>query len=85
MSYLLASTALVLCLSLGGCGGKDVTNVCTKAGGTVVPRQCCKSASEFPNTCVGGACGCSAGNSASLDVCECPPNECFNGMQCLAQ
>jgi hypothetical protein len=83
MSQLVTSTIIVLCLAIAACDKKE--SVCTKAGGTVGSQPCCKSASEFPNTCLVGACGCSWENSAPLDVCECPANKCFNGTDCVSQ
>ena len=33
--------------------------------------MCCQSASDFPNNCLIGACGCSPDNSHSVKVCDC--------------
>lgn len=84
MSRLWTSTAVALCLALAGCGSADPASSCASSGGTVVTQQCCKSASEFPSTCLVGACGCSPDNSAPLSACSCPTNKCFDGTGCVA-
>jgi hypothetical protein len=56
---------------------------CTSSGGTVVIRQCCDSAPEFPNTCIGGACGCGFDSSKDTKVCDCGEGRCFNGETCV--
>lgn len=59
---------------------------CTSSGGTVKTMSCCKSASDFPNLCGIGACGCSADNSKDTKICDCgDQNECFNGNQCISR
>jgi len=57
---------------------------CLASGGTVKTASCCKSASDFPNTCLIGACGCSLENSQETKVCECQEGQCFNGQKCVA-
>ena len=65
-------------------GGADpLAAACESAGGTVVSWQCCAGVSDFPNTCLIGACGCSPENSAPRDVCECPAGQCFDGTGCV--
>ncbi len=59
--------------------------LCKISGGTVVTSLCCQSASDFPNTCLIGACGCSPGNSHEIKTCECPEGKCFDGNQCMQQ
>jgi len=58
---------------------------CTSSGGTVANASCCTSASDFPNTCLIGACGCSAENSKEVKTCDCGSGMCFNGTACIAQ
>lgn len=57
---------------------------CTDSGGIVSAIMCCKSVTDFPNTCLIGACGCSLENSRNISVCDCGPNKCFNGTSCYA-
>jgi hypothetical protein len=77
------ATLTLVCLAIAGCGDRE--NACTRAGGTIVRRQCCTSAPNFPNTCAIGACSCSPANSAPLDVCQCPAGECFDGEACVTR
>jgi hypothetical protein len=56
---------------------------CKSSGGTVSTGLCCQSVSDFPNTCLIGACGCSPGNSHEIKTCECPEGKCFDGNQCV--
>ncbi|MBK8996168.1 MAG: hypothetical protein IPM35_10550 [Myxococcales bacterium] len=55
---------------------------CTSSGGTVSKGLCCTSTSDFPNTCVTGACGCSPANSHEVKTCQCPSGKCFDGSKC---
>lgn len=57
---------------------------CTDSGGTVKESSCCLSATDFPNLCVIGACGCSAENSHNVKTCDCGEGKCFNGTSCIA-
>jgi len=59
-------------------------NSCTASGGTVTTGICCKSAGSFPDTCLIGACGCSAENSKQVKTCDCGQGKCFNGTACVA-
>jgi hypothetical protein len=61
--------------------GKEQT--CINSGGTVKTSLCCNSASDFPNTCLIGACGCSPTNSHELKTCSCPEGKCFDGNKCV--
>lgn len=70
-------------LDAGPGDGREAEAACRSAGGRIVSRLCCKAASEFPNTCLIGACGCSPENSAPLSVCECPEGKCFDGAACV--
>ena len=55
---------------------------CLSSGGTVTTQLCCGTASDFPNTCLIGACGCSPENSKEVKFCECGGGSCFNGTAC---
>jgi hypothetical protein len=55
---------------------------CTFSGGVVKDSLCCNSASDFPNTCLIGACGCSPEFSHHVKGCECPEGKCFDGEKC---
>ncbi len=55
---------------------------CVSAGGTVITQLCCGSASDFPNTCAIGACGCSPSNSHDVKVCDCGEGKCWDGTKC---
>jgi len=57
---------------------------CTESGGVVAMASCCLSSTDFPSTCVIGACGCSAENSKETKVCLCPEGSCFDGTTCVA-
>jgi len=57
---------------------------CINSGGTVGTSLCCKSAGDFPDTCLVGACGCSPENSHSVKICECPEVKCFDGNECVS-
>jgi hypothetical protein len=77
----------ILVPSLGG-GGREVTAAeagCLASGGTVGESLCCLSSADFPNTCLIGACGCSAENSHAVKTCRCPAGSCFNGTACMKQ
>jgi hypothetical protein len=56
---------------------------CVNSGGTVENSLCCESASDFPNLCLIGACGCSPENSRQIKTCDCGPEKCFNGTECV--
>jgi hypothetical protein len=55
---------------------------CRASGGTVGEGLCCASVEDFPNTCLVGACGCSAEFSHAVKTCACPAGTCFNGTAC---
>ena len=61
--------------------GKE--QACINSGGTVGTSMCCKSASDFPNNCLIGACGCAPINSHEVKVCNCPQGKCFDGNACV--
>ncbi len=74
-----------------GTGGAGATaenltaneRACANSGGNVSTSMCCKSASDFPNTCLIGACGCAPDYSHEIKVCDCGPDKCFNGTACV--
>jgi len=51
---------------------------CINSGGTVTTQLCCNSVSDFPNTCLIGACGCSPDNSHEVKVCDCGEGKCWD-------
>jgi hypothetical protein len=57
---------------------------CVGSGGQLSTAMCCKSAGDFPNTCAFGACGCSPENSHQVNICDCGPEKCFDGMRCVS-
>ncbi len=57
---------------------------CTDSGGTVSTNFCCKSAVDFPSSCLIGPCGCSLSNSHEVKVCDCGLDKCFNGKECVS-
>lgn len=56
---------------------------CLIAGGTIGTELCCKSSGDFPNSCLIGACGCSAENSHEVKFCNCGIDSCFDGSKCI--
>lgn len=56
---------------------------CRSSGGTVSIQSCCKSAKNFPDSCLVGACGCSQTDSHKIKVCDCGQEKCFNGKACV--
>jgi len=56
---------------------------CVNSGGTVETSLCCESASDLPNSCLIGACGCSPENSHQIKICDCGEGKCFNGTECV--
>jgi hypothetical protein len=61
----------------------DAADPCTASGGTVSTALCCASASDFPNNCATGACGCAPSSSHEVKVCNCPSPQCWNGTACV--
>jgi len=55
---------------------------CRNSGGTVASALCCASASDYPNTCLIGACGCAPDASHAVSVCDCGDGRCFDGTSC---
>lgn len=58
---------------------------CTDSGGAVTTASCCLSASDFPDTCLIGACGCSPQNSHEVRTCDCGEGKCFNSSACVTE
>jgi len=56
---------------------------CTSSGGQVLTGLCCASASDFPNTCLIGACGCAPSSSHAVKTCACGEGKCFDGNACV--
>lgn len=56
---------------------------CSLSGGILKDSLCCQSASDFPNSCLIGACGCSPDNSHQVKVCDCGTDKCFDGKNCV--
>jgi len=56
---------------------------CLNSGGIVTMSLCCESSSDFPNTCLIGACGCSPTDSHQIKICDCGEDKCFDGEQCV--
>jgi hypothetical protein len=63
---------------------KELEQACTDSGGTISTASCCKSVTDFPNTCLIGSCGCSADDSYEVKSCGCGPEKCFNGYECVS-
>ena len=61
----------------------EANKACINADGTVKTQQCCSSASDFPNSCLIGACGCSLENSHEVKVCDCGEGKCWDGTKCV--
>ncbi|MBN2517462.1 MAG: hypothetical protein JXB14_01315 [Candidatus Altiarchaeota archaeon] len=58
-------------------------NACTDSGGTIEKAMCCKSAGDFPNLCLIGACGCGPADSHEVDICNCGEGKCWDGEACV--
>ena len=55
---------------------------CIDSGGTVTTANCCTSASDFPNLCAIGPCGCASGYSHEIKICDCGDG-CWDGTKCV--
>ena len=58
--------------------GNNLESICLGSGGAVSNSFCCKTADDFPDTCLIGACGCSPENSKEVKICDCGPEKCFS-------
>ena len=61
----------------------EAEQACINAGGEVSTSSCCKTTGDFPDLCLIGACGCSPENSHEVKICDCGPDKCFNGSECI--
>ena len=52
--------------------------LCTSTGGQVGQSLCCGSASDFPSSCLVGACSCAPTSSHTVASCSCPNGGCFD-------
>ena len=57
---------------------------CVDSGGQVTTALCCETTEDFPNLCLVGPCGCAPENSHDVAVCDCGPELCFDGTECVA-
>jgi len=80
MVMILLIIAVVIVVQIIKISSKEQS--CISSGGIVGTSMCCKSASDFPNNCLIGACGCSPENSHEVKTCVCPEGKCFNGNKC---
>lgn len=63
---------------------KDKTGeACINSGGEITISLCCKSASDYPNLCLIGPCGCALDSSHEIKVCNCGQGKCFDGSACI--
>ena len=63
---------------------KNHDDACLKSGGAIAMSSCCLAASDFPNSCNIGACGCAAENSHRIKTCDCGESKCWNGKKCIS-
>ena len=63
--------------------GTSLEKKCVDSGGTARTSLCCNSATDFPNQCLIGACGCAPDNGRQVKVCDCGSGKCFNGEKCV--
>jgi len=61
----------------------DTKQACLMSGGRIAASLCCKSANDFPNSCLIGSCGCSPDDSKATMICECGEGKCFDGTECV--
>lgn len=92
MVQLRAVVVVLLVVAAAACGrpptraaADSLDEACARGGGTVSTAACCASASDFPNTCLIGACGCSPEHSLTRKICACPEGACFDGTRCVAR
>jgi hypothetical protein len=83
---ILALGLLLVLIALSGClesNSDNAQKACIDSGGEVKTAFCCKSAGDFPNNCLIGACGCSPENSHEVKICDCGEGKCFDGKTCV--
>ncbi|MBZ9577871.1 hypothetical protein KJA13_02435 [Patescibacteria group bacterium] len=56
---------------------------CIDSGGEITTSLCCKATSDYPNLCLVGPCGCAPDYSHQVKICDCGPDKCFNGNECV--
>jgi hypothetical protein len=56
---------------------------CTATGGQVTSTLCCSSATDFPNFCLVGACGCDPDYSHTISTCTCTTGCFLPGYGCV--
>ena len=66
-------------------GVSEEEQACLDSGGTVETAMCCLTTSDFPDTCVIGACGCSTENSHEVNICNCGEGKCFDSTECVEE
>ena len=85
-AIVIIAAAATMYLSLAHTGSPVVVSQaqegCIASGGKVTEGLCCASVEDFPNSCVVGACACSAEFSHAVKTCTCPGGTCFNGTAC---
>ena len=68
------------CVLQSECAGADAGSsidasspaaLCTATGGQVSSALCCNSVTDFPNSCLIGACGCAPSSSHTVSTCTC--------------
>lgn len=64
-------------------GQKTKDQSCLDSGGAIETSSCCQSASDFPNSCIIGACGCAPASSHQVKTCNCGAGKCFDGNACV--
>jgi len=64
---------------------KTLEQACINSGGNITTKLCCKLITEFPDTCLIGACGCSPDNSHEINACNCGTGRCWDSSksQCI--
>lgn len=74
------------CPKDGGVSDAAVNNaaLCTATGGTIKTQTCCASTTDFPNSCLVGACGCDPATGHDISVCICPTGCFVPGEGCFA-
>jgi hypothetical protein len=63
--------------------GSSPATLCTATGGQVSSTLCCNSVSDFPNSCLSGACGCATSSSHNVSTCSCTVGCFLPGYGCV--
>jgi len=80
---IVAAVIAAIVYALMAPAGNAMQQACVSSGGTVSTQTCCKSATDYPNSCLIGACGCSPDNSKEVKACDCGEGRCWNGNACI--